>query len=144
MSRGIPDTYSGLVTRLHENSTDIDTLSVGNNGKRSSARRSKHIDEIDSAPTVNANRIDSRENRYRNGAGKRAKWASHEEMTRRREEGLCLPCGGEGHHIAECSYRSAERPSSSRVASGQRKKDRKEDSAGNETRSATESESENE
>jgi hypothetical protein len=166
MNRGVSATYSGLVSRLHEITTDMDALNLNKNERnKSSRRRQKDPDAMDWTPTVNANRTNSRENRYRKGVDKRAKWASHEEMTRRREEGLCLRCGGDDHYIAECPYRPAERLSSSRVALDQTKKGRKgtdstakrsrvkkvqperdedEDSTAGETPSATESESENE
>ena len=115
MNRGIPDTYSGLVTRLHEISTDIDTLNLSGEGSRNTSnRRRKQPDEMDWTPTVNAHRIDT-------GSRKKAKWVSTEEIKRRREEDRCLRCGKEGHYIAKCSYLPAERPSSSRVAVGQTK-----------------------
>jgi hypothetical protein len=128
MNRGVPATYSGLVSRLHEITTDMDALNLSKNRSNKAPRRQQKdpdSDAMDWTPTVSANRVNPRENRSRKGVDKRAKWASHEEMTRRREEGLCLRCGSDNHHIAECPYRPAERPSSNRVASGQTKKDRK-------------------
>ncbi|KAJ5583166.1 retrotransposon gag protein [Penicillium sp. DV-2018c] len=121
MNRGIPNTYSELVNRLHEISNDIDALTGGENGKKSSARRGRIVDEMDWEPTVSANKVRPRENRNRASNGKRAKWVA-EEITRRREQGLCLRCGEEDHFVSNCSYRPAERPSSSRVALGQTKK----------------------
>ena len=118
MNRGIPDTYSGLITRLHEISTDIDTLNLSGEGSsKTSSRRPKQLDEMDWTPTVNAYRIDT-------GDRKKAKWVSTEDMKRRCEEDRCLRCGKEGHRIAKCSYLPAERPGSSRVAIGQTKRDR--------------------
>lgn len=32
-------------------------------------------------------------------------WASREERQRRRDQGLCLGCGGEGHFIGQCPHR---------------------------------------
>ena len=33
---------------------------------------------------------------------KRDRWASDDEIDRRRQEGLCLRCGGEGHYVRNC------------------------------------------
>ncbi|KAJ5571813.1 retrotransposon gag protein [Penicillium sp. DV-2018c] len=142
MNRGIPNTYSEL------------------NGRKST-RRGKFTDEMDWEPTVSANKVRPRENRNRATNGKRAKWVAEEEITRRREEGLCLRCGEEDHFVSNCPYRPAERPSSSRVALGQTKKGRAvsemarrrsrgktaemdDDSSGEETPSESGSDSENE
>ena len=33
---------------------------------------------------------------------KELRWASEDEVARRREEGLCLRCGRKGHIVKEC------------------------------------------
>jgi len=33
---------------------------------------------------------------------KKDRWASDDEINRRRQEGLCLRCGGEGHYVRNC------------------------------------------
>jgi hypothetical protein len=40
----------------------------------------------------------------------RARWASEEEMNRRRRKGLCFRCGKPGHMVSKCSLRPAEKP----------------------------------
>ncbi|KAJ5863529.1 retrotransposon gag protein [Penicillium soppii] len=118
MNRGIPATFSGLVSRLHEISTDIDAL---NSNKPSSRRTAKlnNSDEMDWTPTITINRTDAYEDRRRIGTEqqpKRARWASEDEMHDRRREGRCLRCGKTGCRIAECPYLPAKRPESNRVA----------------------------
>jgi hypothetical protein len=39
INRGIPDTYSGLITCLYEISTDIDTLNLSSKGSRNTSNR---------------------------------------------------------------------------------------------------------
>ena len=114
MNRGIPATYSELITRLHEISTDIDTLNLsgGNNSgsrKKTASRRLKDPDEMDWTPTVNAHRTEAR---------KRAKWVSPEEIEHRRKTHCCLRCGSDEHFIGKCNRAPAERPTSSRIAAG--------------------------
>jgi hypothetical protein len=109
MNRGIPATYSELIARLHEISTDMDTLNLSGSRKKTASRRSKDPDEMDWTPTVNAHRTDAR---------KRAKWVSPEEIERRRKTNCCLRCGSDEHYISKCNRAPAERPTSSRVAAG--------------------------
>jgi hypothetical protein len=68
MNRGVPATYSGLVNRLHEITTDIDALNLSKNrSNKLSRRRQKDpdLDAMDWTPTVSANRVNPRENRSR-------------------------------------------------------------------------------
>lgn len=53
-------------------------------------------------------------------AGKRAKYVDNDEVNRRRQNRLCLRCGGTGHIIRNCPLLPAERPGSNnaRMASG--------------------------
>ena len=39
-----------------------------------------------------------------------ASWVSQEELERRKEQGLCLRCGGKGHMIRNCKLKPAKRP----------------------------------
>ena len=43
-------------------------------------------------------------------AGKRAKWVSRDEISRRRQNGLCFRCGGTGHRVPECPLAPAQNP----------------------------------
>jgi hypothetical protein len=45
-------------------------------------------------------------------AGKRAKWASEEEVQRRRREGLCTRCGRKGCWSTKCPLLPPKRPNS--------------------------------
>ncbi|KAJ5472143.1 retrotransposon gag protein [Penicillium diatomitis] len=75
MNRGIPATYSGLVGRLHEITTDMDALNLSKGRTNKSLRRQqKDPDEMDWSPTVNANRVNPRANRPRKSVDKQAKW----------------------------------------------------------------------
>lgn len=49
------------------------------------------------------------------GARQRARWASMEEMNRRRESGVCLRCGHQGHFARSCSLLPAQRPAQVQV-----------------------------
>jgi hypothetical protein len=121
MNRGVPATFQGLISRLHDITTDMDALNLS---KPSGRRTIKDADEMDWTPSaVTANRVESSTNRLRNDieARKRAKWVSEEEMSRRREEGRCLRCGRAGCRIAQCPYLPAERPELNRVTAGQAK-----------------------
>jgi hypothetical protein len=51
-----------------------------------------------------------------NAERKRAKWVSGKEIQRRREKGLCVRCGAEGHYVQCCPYLAARRPSPVRAA----------------------------
>jgi hypothetical protein len=72
MNRGIPATYSGLVSRLHEINTDMDALNLNGNGKsKPSNRRQKDPDVMDWTPTVTANRTESHQKHQRNGGDRK-------------------------------------------------------------------------
>jgi hypothetical protein len=76
MNRGVPATYSGLVSRLHEITTDIDALNLSKNRSNKAPRRQQKdpdSDVIDWTPTISANRVNPRENRSRKGVDKQAK-----------------------------------------------------------------------
>lgn len=47
------------------------------------------------------------------GNRRRAKWVTETEISRRREEGLCLRCGSSGHYIADCPYLPPRSPQTS-------------------------------
>lgn len=48
------------------------------------------------------------------GNRRRAKWVADSEISRRREEGLCLRCGSSGHYVADCPYLPPRAPQTSR------------------------------
>jgi hypothetical protein len=132
MNRGIPATFSGLISRLHEISTDMDAFNINKPSSRRTAN-SNNSDGMDWTPTTSINRANAHEDRRRNGTEqrpKRARWVSEDEMHDRRREGRCLRCGKTGCRIAECPYLPAKRPEANRVAASSAKK---------EDRSATES-----
>jgi hypothetical protein len=47
-------------------------------------------------------------------ARQRARWVSQDELTRRRNENLCIRCGGNGHFQAQCKLAPASRPKGGR------------------------------
>ena len=54
-------------------------------------------------------------------SGKRAKWVSKDEISRRRQQGLCIRCGASGHIQRNCPHDPPRRPetqSTKRVAKG--------------------------
>ena len=44
------------------------------------------------------------------GQKRRARWASEEEMGKRRQEGRCFRCGASGHRLAGCEFRPPHPP----------------------------------
>jgi hypothetical protein len=42
--------------------------------------------------------------------GKRARWVTREELEHRRKDGKCLRCGATGHHVRQCPFLPAQRP----------------------------------
>jgi hypothetical protein len=60
--RGVPNTFSELITRLHEISADNDTLDIN---RTRNTRPTRTTDEMEWTPTVSVNRTESHTNRYR-------------------------------------------------------------------------------
>ena len=50
--------------------------------------------------------------------GKRAKWVASTEIQKRRDQGLCVRCGADGHFVSRCPFLPARRPGDPRL--GQR------------------------
>ncbi|KAJ5875763.1 uncharacterized protein N7473_003169 [Penicillium subrubescens] len=127
MNRGIPATSSGLISRLHEISSDIDALNI-NREERTRRPRStrQNSDEMDWAPTVSVNRAEphTKHRRPESGTPKQAQWVSQDEIDQRRAEGKCLRCGRSGHLIARCALLPAQRPNSARIATSSSKKEK--------------------
>ena len=44
------------------------------------------------------------------GNGKRARWVATAEIQKRRDQGLCVRCGGSGHFVSRCPFLPARRP----------------------------------
>jgi hypothetical protein len=127
MNRGIPATSSGLISRLHEISSDMDALNI-NREERTRRPRStrQNSDEMDWAPTVSVNRAEphTKHRRPESGTPKQAQWVSQDEIDQRRAEGKCLRCGRSGHLIARCALLPAQRPNSVRIATSSSKKEK--------------------
>jgi hypothetical protein len=124
--RGVPSTFSELITRLHEISTDNDALNI-NRPQRPRSPKAPRVEAgyepMDWTPitTVATSSIQSHTDRHRYGAGtpqerdkhlvgKQAKWVSQDEIDRRRAEGRCLRCGRDGCRIIRCPLKAAIPP----------------------------------
>jgi hypothetical protein len=117
MNRGIPATFIGLISRLHEISTDRDALDINRpqNGRHRSAIT---YDPMDWTPTRTAtvSNVYHRTSQPRNAsedqqlAEQRAKWVSTDELERRRKEGRCFRCGRDGCSIRQCPVLPAKPP----------------------------------
>jgi hypothetical protein len=121
MNRGIPATFSNLISRLHEISSDMDALDINKTERTRRPRPPKRDDdEMDWAPTVSINRAESHTKHHRpeGGSPKQARWVSQDELDQRRAEGRCLRCGRSGHLIAKCALLPAQPPNRARIASG--------------------------
>lgn len=126
MNRGIPPTFTGLISRLHEISNDMDALCINRPQRSRSPKTSRTeatYEPMDWTPTttVASSAIQSQTNRRRYGAGtpqdrdrhltgKRAKWVSQDEIERRRAEGRCLRCGKDDCWISRCPMKPAVPP----------------------------------
>ena len=60
--RGVPNTFSELITRLHEISADNDTLDIN---RTRNTRSIRTTDEMDWTPTVSVNRTETYTKHYR-------------------------------------------------------------------------------
>lgn len=128
VNRGVPATYAALVQRLHEISTDIDMLNLSRS-KLSQSKRARRVkveeemyDPMDWAPSptqtsvsqVKVARSSSESVSYQPEdhylRGKRARWASDDEVEERRRKGLCLRCARSGCRVATCPLKPARRP----------------------------------
>lgn len=77
--------------------------------RQPTARRPASPERMDWQPTsTTANQS--------NVGKKRAKWVSGKEIQRRRDGGLCVRCGTDGHYVQSCPYQAARRPSPVRAA----------------------------
>lgn len=126
MSRGIPKTFTGLIDRLHEISTDRDSLETRYETRRTTkkteaSRKSLGVDEMEWTPTVQSKKARAPR------TTERAKWVSEREIERRREKNTCLRCGREGCRIARCPYLPAKRPEAVSAKKARTKKARDED-----------------
>lgn len=126
MNRGIPPTFTGLISRLHEISNDMDALCINRPQRPRSPKTSRTeatYEPMDWTPTttVASSAIQSQTNRRRYGAGtpqnrdrhltgKQAKWVSQDEIERRRAEGRCLRCGKDDCWISRCPMKPAVPP----------------------------------
>ena len=70
MNRGIPATFSDLIARLHEISSDMDALDITRTerGRKSRTPR-QNDDEMEWTPTVSVNRTETSTKHHRSGTG---------------------------------------------------------------------------
>jgi hypothetical protein len=125
----LPKDYLGFVRELHELGANIDAQtisqrraekklrnlsSIGNTSPTQRVQNTEHTsalrpDVMDWEPTK-INRAIQRQNKEL--VGKRAKWASEEEVQRRRREGLCTRCGRKDCWSDKCPLLPFKRPNS--------------------------------
>ena len=125
MNRGIPATFSDLISRLHEISSDMDALDItrAERTRRSRTPR-QNDDEMEWTPTVSVNRTETSTKHHRSGTGapRQAQWVSQDVLEQRRADGKCLRCGKVGHFIGTCALLPAQRPSGARIATASSKR----------------------
>ena len=104
MNRGIPATFSELISRLHEISMDIDALNIDKPERICRSCPSRLNDEIDWTPAVavNCTELYTKPRRTDSETPREAQWVSQDELDRRRTEGKYLRYGKSGHFIADC------------------------------------------
>jgi hypothetical protein len=123
--RGMPTDYLGYVQALQDLGANLDER---NQAQKSEQSRRSSSDRRYEQPTVKTppprtpspnamdweptkiNRAIQKQNQEL--AGKRAKWASEEEVQRRRKEGLCTRCGRKGCWSSKCPLLPPRHPSS--------------------------------
>jgi hypothetical protein len=129
VGRGIPPTFHGMIDRLHEISTDLDTGLLHRKEKpyRGPNQRPATVEQtyepMDWTPTqaITVNRVYSQPDQQRNSPdsvhprdrdliGKRARWVPPSEIERRRLEGRCFRCGRRGCEIQQCPLLPARPP----------------------------------
>ena len=79
----------------------------------SSQLNSSNNDAMDWEPSTNVSVASTNRPRnagQQNSQAPRAKWVTQDELTRRRNTGSCLRCGGDGHFVSNCTYRAAVNP----------------------------------
>ncbi|KAJ5581471.1 hypothetical protein N7535_000091 [Penicillium sp. DV-2018c] len=120
-NRGVPSTFQGVISRLHEISTDLDMLDVAKRSTSFARNSQAEVEMMEWDPTPPAaTRIAAA--RYSGGhpssrpedqalIGERAKWVASEELENRRREGRCLRCGRDGCRINRCPLAAAKPPS---------------------------------
>jgi hypothetical protein len=99
----MPASYAEYCSLLHTTSQNLEALQKDTSRNPSGGTVSyNRRDEMDWEPThisVSATK-----------ATRRAEWVSKEELTKRRENGLCLRCGKDGHFVSSCQLAPAKRP----------------------------------
>lgn len=107
-----PCTYNDMVAKAVKTSDELYRASVLSKGKMKpwypTATRAvtpAAADVMDWQPTV-ANQGSSQ---------KRAKWVTPEERQRRRDNRLCIQCGGGDHFVRKCPYGRPQPPQTSKV-----------------------------
>ena len=109
-----PSTYNDLVAKAIKTSDELYRASVLSKGKsqhwypsipRPIRPASSDPEPMDWQPTT-ANQGASQ---------KRAKWVSVEERQRRKDNRLCIQCGGDDHFVRKCPYGKPQPPQASKI-----------------------------
>jgi hypothetical protein len=93
------DDYCSQLRRVNDQLIELADLTSGRAGwgrkdpRAASPPRTNPSDQMDWEPTTGAAATRTKEPR----------WATYDEIQRRRREGLCLRCGKEGHRVRDCS-----------------------------------------
>ena len=109
-----PSTYNDLVGKAIKTSDELYRASVLSKGK------SQHWYPSNSRPTRPAvsdpEPMDWQPTTASQGASqKRAKWVSQEERQRRKDNRLCIQCGGDNHFVRYCPYGKPHPPQASKI-----------------------------
>ena len=109
-----PSTYNDLVGKAIKTSDELYRASVLSKGK------STHWYPSNSRPTrpatSNSDPMDWQPTTANQGASqKRAKWVSVEERQRRKDNRLCIQCGGDNHFVRYCPYGKPHPPQASKI-----------------------------
>src|SRR6266516_4947195 len=86
--------------------------------QQSGRRETAPVDSMDWEPTRTASATSTQNNGPKEK--KRARWVSQQELDRRRQEGVCIRCGGSGHFVGKCEYAATRRPTETPSTRGSR------------------------
>ena len=86
--------------------------------QQSGQREAASADAMDWEPTRAASATSTQNNGSKEK--KRARWVSQQELDRRRQEGVCIRCGGSGHYVGKCEYAAPRRPTETPLTRGSR------------------------
>lgn len=109
-----PPTYAALINDLHNTATNLESLRKLSTSTRVYEPRSTNETRRADAPMDwEATKTVSATTSRPKPTGPRAKWATKDELEKRKTERRCFRCGKSGHQVRDCSLAPAVPPTAS-------------------------------